>query len=404
VLYETIKGHNRKIIKAWIKGVAFEQEAKQQVINLTSLPFIYEHIAIMPDVHLGKGSTIGSVIPTIGAVIPAAVGVDIGCGMMAVQTSLKAELLPDSLINVREAIEKAIPHGRTHGGGKNDRGSWHNIPTSVHKRWHALGKEYDRLVKKYPGMAAKNSINHLGTLGTGNHFIEMCIDEEWFIWFMLHSGSRGCGNRIGTYFIEAAQQEMHKQNINLSNKDLAYFTAGTSLYNDYIQAVKWAQDFAIANRQEMMDRVIQSIKKVLPKFTVSNKVIDCQHNYLSFETHFGQKLCIIRKGAVSANVGELGIIPGSMGEKSFIVRGLGNHESFCSCSHGAGRAMSRGQAKKIFTIQDHKEATKNIECRKDKEVLDETPKAYKDIDAIMAAQSDLVEVVHTLKQVICVKG
>ncbi len=391
-------------IKAWVKGVPLEDAARQQLVNVASLPFIHKHIAAMPDVHWGMGATIGSVIPTKGAIIPAAVGVDIGCGMMAVQTTLRADQLPDSLTATRSDIEAAVPHGRTDNGGKNDRGAWGEIPSGPGNRWSGLSDRYAAITDKHPKALAPNNARHMGTLGTGNHFIEVCLDEGDQVWVMLHSGSRGCGNRIGTYFIQAAKKEMERWFINLPDKDLAYLVEGSELFDDYIEAVEWAQDYAYENRKEMMSATLAALRNTLPDFAVTDMAVNCHHNYATKENHFGANVWLTRKGAVRAREGDLGIIPGSMGVRSYIVRGKGNPVSFCSCSHGAGRAMSRGQAKKEFSLEDHAKATEGVECRKDADVIDETPGAYKDIDAVMAAQADLVEVVHTLKQVICVKG
>jgi len=401
--YQLLETENGKPIKMWTKGVPVEEDAKRQLLNTAQLPFVYRHLAVMPDVHLGKGSTIGSVIPTQGATIPAAVGVDIGCGMMAARTTLREEDLPDNLRELRFAIERAVPHGRT--PGKNDRGSWENAPNSVDAIWAQLQPGFERITEKYPRIKNTNNYKHLGTLGTGNHFIEVCLDEAGFVWFMLHSGSRGVGNAIGNLFIELAQADMRQHMINLPDRDLAYFEEGSQYFDDYIEAVGWAQDFARRNRAVMMDNVIAATRRVITKpFTVDVEAVNCHHNYVQKETHFGAEVLITRKGAVSAKKGELGIIPGSMGAKSYIVRGLGNPESFHSCSHGAGRVMSRTAAKKKFTIADQIEATAHVECRKDPDVIDEIPMAYKDIDAVMEAQRELVEVVHTLRQVVCVKG
>jgi len=359
----------------------------------------------MPDVHAGKGATIGSVIPTVGAIIPAAVGVDIGCGMMAVKTTLSATDLPDDLAPVRHAIEAAVPHGRTRGGGRNDRGAWGDIPDAVGKAWDGLAKDFAAIVAKHPRIAKSNHVNHLGTLGTGNHFIEVCLDEDDAVWFMLHSGSRGVGNRIGSYFIELAKEDMRKWFINLPDKDLAYLAEGTDHFRDYTFAVDWAQRFAMTNRQIMMQSVITAVSQVIPRtFDARVEAVNCHHNYIEPLAMDGKRIWLTRKGAVSARAGQLGIIPGSMGARSYIVKGKGNPESFCSCSHGAGRVMSRTEARRRFSVTDHVEATKGVECRKDKDVIDETPAAYKSIDAVMNAQRDLVDIVHTLRQVICVKG
>lgn len=395
----------RAVVKMWTKGVPVEDEARRQLTNVARMPFVHSHVAAMPDVHFGRGATVGSVIATKGAIIPAAVGVDIGCGMMAVQTSLTAEQLPDSLVEIRSTIERTVPHG---GTGK--KGGWKDeIPARVSKRFRdsGLGDGLERIEKKHPAIAGANSVVHLGSLGAGNHFIELCLDEAGKVWIMLHSGSRGVGNRIGSYFIQEARKSIEKKLLGheLPDRDLAYFIEGEdALFDDYLEAVLWAQDFARVNREVMMERILVAIRPQLPPFTTTKQAVNCHHNYVASERHFGADVWLTRKGAVSAREGQLGIIPGSMGAKSFIVRGRGNAESFHSCSHGAGRIMSRTAAKRRFTVKDHAEATKGVECRKDRGVLDETPRAYKDIDAVMAAQADLVDVVHTLKQVVCVKG
>ena len=373
-----------------------------QLGNLSQLPFIHSHIAAMPDVHHGIGATVGSVIPTRGAIIPAAVGVDIGCGMNAVRLSLKASDLPDNLYTIRSAIEKRVPTGFDE----------HVRPSIQGSTLKNMEKHLDVITDKHTGLVKMLKNFHrtwgkqLGTLGGGNHFIELCLDESDDVWIMLHSGSRGIGNVIGRYFIEKAKKDVGKELGRLPDKDLAYFTEGTQHFDDYVQAVSWAQDYAMVNRREMMRLVLDALQasKQLPAFTTTREAINCHHNYVQKEEHFGAEVYITRKGAISAQQGQLGIIPGSMGAKSYIVRGLGNQQSFCSCSHGAGRRMSRSQAKRLFTTRDLEAQTQGIECRKDKGVVDEIPGAYKDIDVVMQNQSDLVEVVHTLKQVICVKG
>ena len=393
-------------IKTWTRGVPFEDEAKAQLKNISRMPFIHQWVAAMPDVHLGKGATIGSVVPTLGAVIPAAVGVDIGCGMMAVRTSLTASQLPDSLAGIRDGIEKAVPHGRSKRlRGKRDKGAWCNLPDDVMTAWSPLSAQFDVLVDKHPVLKNTNNINHLGTLGTGNHFIEVCLDEHDSVWFMLHSGSRGVGNRIGTHFIEVAKKDMERWHIQLPDTDLSYLPEGTEHFNEYVEAVEWAQNFARVNREVMMARVISAVTEELGfSFEARMEAVNCHHNYVSREHHYGKNVLVTRKGAVRARQGEMGIIPGSMGARSYIVRGLGNEESFCSCSHGAGRVMSRTKAKKLVSLEEHREATADVECRKDEGVIDETPAAYKSIDKVMEAQRDLVEIVYTLKQVVCVKG
>jgi tRNA-splicing ligase RtcB len=393
-------------VKAWIKGVTIEDEARKQLMQTAKLPFIYRWVAAMPDVHTGIGATVGSVIPTRRAIIPAAVGVDIGCGMMAVQTTLQANDLPDNLLPLRTAIERAIPHGRTNNGSKGDRGAWANPPLAVLKTWESLLPAYEAIQARHPKLGRGNDLCHLGTLGTGNHFIEVCLDQTDQVWFMLHSGSRGVGNRIGNYFIELAKADMRTWMINLPDENLAYLPQGTTHFDDYVTAVHWAQDFALQNRQLMMQQMIAALQQLdlLPKFDLTASVINCHHNYVAMEHHYGENVWVTRKGAVRAQMADMGIIPGSMGACSYIVRGKGNPESFHSCSHGAGRVMSRTAAKKTFTIADHLAATAGIECRKDVDILDETPGAYKNIAAVMAAQADLVDIVHTLRQVVCVKG
>jgi tRNA-splicing ligase RtcB len=390
----------------WNDGLPIEDEAKKQLMNVARLPFVYRHVAAMPDVHWGIGATVGSVIPTRGAIIPAAVGVDIGCGMVALQTSLRAEDLPDNLAGVRTAIEAAVPHGRTDRGGVNDRGAWGEIPNDVAVGWRGLAERYEMIIERGPVQCRHRRPEHqLGTLGTGNHFIEICLDELRQVWILLHSGSRGPGNAIGTRYIAAAKKEAERWFISLPDKDLAYLPEGSDLFAGYLAAVHWAQEYARINRDLMMDRTRLAVQQEIGRPVVGTvEAIDCHHNYVAKENHFKQDVWVTRKGAVRAREGDLGIIPGSMGVQSYIVRGKGNPESFHSCSHGAGRRMSRRRAKESFTLEDHAKATEGVECRKDEGVLDETPGAYKNIDAVMAAQSDLVDVVHTLRQVVCVKG
>ncbi len=404
--FEVITG-GRLPIKAWTRGVQIEDAAKQQLLNLSNMPFIHKHIAAMPDVHWGMGATVGSVIATKGAIIPAAVGVDIGCGMAALRTTLMASDLPDNLHGLRSAIEARIPHGRTNNGGAGDRGAWGETPQANIARLAPHIDSLKAIISKHPklGRASTRAPIHAGTLGTGNHFVEICLDEDQRVWIMLHSGSRGIGNAIGSYFIEKAKDDMRRWFINLPDQDLAYIPQGSALFADYFEAVHWAQEYARTNRDLMMAAAIAALLEVVPKaFVCDSESVNCHHNYVAWERHYGENVMVTRKGAVDAHEGVFGIIPGSMGAKSFIVRGKGNQEAFCSCSHGAGRAMSRAEARKRFTLEDHAAATAGVECRKDDEVIDETPAAYKDIDAVMAAQVDLVEVVHILKQVVCVKG
>lgn len=378
-----------------------EYAAMDQLTHIAHLPFIHSHVAAMPDVHLGIGATVGSVIPTKGAIIPAAVGVDIGCGMNAVRLSLKAEQLPDSLYRIRSAIEAAIPVGFNQ----------HKKDPVKRSTVNALNVELERIMDKHPAITRMQGkkpyltwVRQLGTLGGGNHFIEICLDENKDVWIMLHSGSRGIGNIIGRYFINLAKKDMGVQLGRLPDKDLAYFTEGAQYFDDYIAAVHWAQDYAMINRREMMRRVVEVMKSVLLPFEATKEAINCHHNYVAKEHHFDADVYVTRKGAIRAGEGELGIIPGSMGAKSYIVRGKGNPTSFCSCSHGAGRRMSRSQAKRQYNSRDIEVQTEGIECRKDRGVVDEIPAAYKDIDEVMENQSDLVEVVHSLKQIVCVKG
>jgi len=402
-----IEGTKHAPIKMWTKGVPVEAEAKQQLINTASMPFVKPWVAVMPDVHLGMGATVGSVVPTVRAIIPAAVGVDIGCGMMAVKTSLHANDLPDNLHALRIKIEAAVPHGRSNGGRAGDVGAWDVRPNVVDHAWNTkLSDGYARIVDTHQAISGGNSINHLGTLGTGNHFIEICLDESSAVWVVLHSGSRGIGNRIGSYFIDKAKREMEKWYISLPDSNLAYFPEGSEYFSEYVRAVHWAQEFATINREIMMGAVLHVLACEFPfkAMVPSVEVVNCHHNYVAFENHFGKDVIITRKGAVRAGLDEMGIIPGSMGARTYIVRGLGNKESFESCSHGAGRVMSRTEAKRRFTVEDNEKATAGIECRKDEGVIDEIPMAYKDIDAVMEAQKDLVEIVHTLRQVVCVKG
>ncbi|MBL8557300.1 MAG: RtcB family protein [Hyphomonadaceae bacterium] len=404
--YEVIRAHGREV-KAWISGVPVEHAAIEQLRNTAMLDIVWPYVAAMPDVHFGRGATVGSVIPTKGAIIPAAVGVDIGCGMMAQETSLTAKDLPDTLAPLRSELERKIPVGNGPGGEwKSER-----RPGRADQRLKAsnaqgtLADRLDRILDKHPKVRGDKMSNQMGTLGGGNHFVEICLDERDVVWVMLHSGSRGTGNMLGNYFIERARESVLKKGISLPDRDLAYFVEGEDGdFADYVEAVMWAQDYARANRETMMASALEAMREALPPFKLGKTAVNCHHNYVEPEDHFGERVWVTRKGAVRAREGDLGIIPGSMGAKSFIVRGLGNADALCSCSHGAGRTMSRAEAKRRFTVEDHLAATAGVECRKDEGVIDETPMAYKDIDAVMAAQADLVSIVHTLKQVVCVKG
>ena len=377
-----------------------EPAARAQLVNISRLPIVHHHVAAMPDVHLGIGATVGSVIPTKRAIIPAAVGVDIGCGMMAARLSLTANDLDEtSLKKVFGQISRDVPVGFGQHSERDAR-------TDAAKRFK---KDLARILQKHPGIekrVGRNSswVQQLGTLGGGNHFIEVCLDESQRVWVMLHSGSRGIGNAIGSYFIELAKRDAERSQVQLPDRDLAYFPEGAKHFDDYVEAVGWAQDYARSNRDEMMDLVLEAMRRHLASFEVTDEAVNCHHNYVERETHFGESVWLTRKGAIRAREGELGIIPGSMGARSYIVRGRGSAESFHSCAHGAGRLMSRNAAQKKFNLEDLRQQTDGVICRKDKGVIDEIPGAYKNIDEVMANQADLVDVVHTLKQVICVKG
>lgn len=388
-------------IKAWVKNVPVEPDTYKQVQNASKLRIV-KGVALMPDCHVGRGSTVGSVVATYEAIVPAMVGVDIGCGMVAVKLDgVNADDLPDTLLKVRTEIEHAVPVGfGVHESA--DYGIKQIADAAEFVTW--LEEKHPKIGNNRKDSKLSTIGAQLGSLGGGNHFIEVCLDTHNELWLMFHSGSRGIGNMIGSYFIELAKGEMLKNDIHLPDKDLSYLKEGTEYFDDYVKAVNWAQVYAARNRADMVRRVLTVLRRHLPAFNAQKLAINCHHNYVQKETHFGQEVWLTRKGAVSARKDELGIIPGSMGAKSFIVRGLGNSESFCSCSHGAGRVMSRSQAKKLITLEDHIKATEGIECRKDEGVIDESPASYKNIDDVMAAQSDLVEIVYTLRQILCVKG
>jgi tRNA-splicing ligase RtcB (3'-phosphate/5'-hydroxy nucleic acid ligase) len=388
-------------VKVWTPDI--EREAQRQLENVSRLPIVHGHVAAMPDVHAGIGATVGSVIPTKGAIVPAAVGVDIGCGVNAVRLSLTAKDLPDSLSRVRSAIEAAVPvgfdmHPASKGGGEREKSA------------KALEPGLRRIAERTPQIRSMQKdfdqtwTRQLGSLGGGNHFIEVCLDEAQHVWVMLHSGSRGIGNVIGRHFIERARREMERTDTQLPDRDLAWLAEGSSAFEQYVDAVHWAQDYAMANRREMMRAVLGALGVHLPAFRIEGEAINCHHNYIARERHFGEDLFITRKGAIRAGEGDMAVIPGSMGARSFIVRGKGNADSMCSCAHGAGRRMSRTEAKRRFTRHDLEQQTEGVECRKDSGVIDEIPGAYKSIDEVMRNQSDLVDIVHTLKQVVCVKG
>lgn len=386
-------------IHLWAPSAGVEPQAMQQLGNISRLPVLAGHIAVMPDVHLGKGATVGSVIPTESAIVPASVGVDIGCGMCAVQTSLTASDLPESLHAIRAQIERDIPVGF----------SMHTSGTYHGKLAARLESGFNALMERAPDLLSRRKTKEawafqIGTLGGGNHFIEMCLDENDHVWIMLHSGSRGIGNAIGEYYISQARTYIEKLGYGLPDKDLAWLPESEPIFSDYWNALSWAQEYAAVNREAMLEDVLKGIRRYLPPFNLTNKVINCHHNYVAKEYHGGKDVYLTRKGAIRARTGDWGIIPGSMGTRSYIVQGRGNEDSYCSCSHGAGRIMSRGEAKRQFTEQDVLAQTRGVECRKDKGIIDELPGAYKDIDMVMAQQDDLVEVMHTLIQVMCVKG
>ncbi|MCU7935423.1 MAG: RtcB family protein [Candidatus Thiodiazotropha sp. (ex Dulcina madagascariensis)] len=387
-----------KPVKVWTDEM--ESGAREQLANLSTLPFIHHHVAAMPDVHYGLGATIGSVIATHEAIIPAAVGVDIGCGMCAARTSLNAgDIDEKSLKKVFGQIGRDVPVGR---GQHREERALVDAATPFSARLKQMMEKHPQLLKTYG--RSSNWVYQMGTLGGGNHFIEVCLDEADRVWVMLHSGSRGIGNAIGRYFIDIARRDMERWFIHLPDQNLAYFPEGSEHFDDYVEAVHWAQEYARENRDQMMNLVLAALARHLPPFEVTAEVVNCHHNYVAKEHHFLANVWVTRKGAIRAREGDLGIIPGSMGARSYIVRGKGNLESFCSCAHGAGRRMSRTRAKAAFTEADLTAQTDGVLCRKDIGVVDEIPAAYKDIDQVMSNQSDLVEVVHTLKQIICVKG
>ena len=391
--YAQLELSTPKPVLSWANHALASAET-QMAKNVASLPFVFKHVALMPDVHLGKGALVGSVIATKEAIAPAAVGVDIGCGMAAVKTPFVAEQLDGKLKKIRQDIEAAIPVGFNENK---------DIEKAVinWQGWQDF-KDLHPGVQRLDGKAMKQ----MGSLGGGNHFIELCLDTENQIWLMLHSGSRHIGNMLAQNHISTARELAKLAEEKLPDLDLAYFVAQTPEFSAYWNDLQWAQKYAKFNRDIMMARFKRIVEKYLAggKQTKSLVEVNCHHNYAEKEVHFGEEVYVTRKGAVRAREGDYGIIPGSMGAKSFIVKGKGNVESYCSCSHGAGRLMSRNQAKKQFSVDDLLKQTQGVECRKDRGVLDEIPGAYKSIDKVMKNQSDLVEVVATLKQVVCVKG
>lgn len=380
-----------KPIKVWVKDMwnNLEPQAYQQAARVSRLPFIHKHISLMPDAHMGKGACVGSVIAADGAVVPSLVGVDIGCGMLAAKTNLSANRLPDSLKEVRLSLESVIPVGHeSHKYAKNP----HLEPSDL--------SVYDDIPTKTYGRIG----TQVGTLGGGNHFVELCLDQNNDVWLMLHSGSRNIGKEVAEIHIKKAKGLMKQMYIDLEDYDLAYFAQKTPEYENYLNDVLWCQQYAANNRLAMCNAAFKVLEEMFPEFETVGSVVACHHNYISIENHFGKNVVVTRKGAIRAREGDLGIIPGSMGTKSYIVEGLGNKESFCSCSHGAGRTMSRSEAKRRFSVEDLESQTKGVECRKDAGTLDEIPGAYKDIDTVMENQKDLVKVLYTLKQVMCIKG
>lgn len=382
-------------VKIWSANA--EEQAIQQLKNIANLPFVFKHVAAMPDVHLGVGATVGSVVATDKAICPAAVGVDIGCGMMAVKTTLDYKIVQDKVVEIRKSIERSIPVGHESNRRIVDK-------VKAWEGWKMPGVP-DR-VGYDQGGAYQKALSQLGTLGGGNHFIELCTDQDNAVWVLLHSGSRNIGKVIAEHHISKAKGIMEQMFISLPDPDLAYFAQGTPEFKQYIADVEWCQKYAMANREEMMRRVLKDLSYALNDCAplITELCVNCHHNYLARENHYGKNVIVTRKGAVRARTGDLGIIPGSMGTKSYIVEGLGNEESFCSCSHGAGRRMSRSVARKTFSLADLAEQTTGVECRKDGGVLDEIPGAYKDIDEVMNNQKDLVKIVATLKQFMCIKG
>jgi tRNA-splicing ligase RtcB len=410
--FEVIDAGDGKFVKSWTRGGLLDERAKKQLIETAQMPFIYRWLCAMPDTHWGMGATVGSVLPTSGAIIPSAVGVDIGCGMIAVRSNLTyqafMECLGDfPLSRLRHSLEKAVPAGRSHNGDRTrDVGSWGNVPTVVMNAWKSgLEDKFNLILDQNKGIKPQNDVNHLGTLGTGNHFIELERDENDYVWIMIHSGSRGIGSRFGSHFMRQAKDWCNRWFVKLPNPDLAYLVEGTQEFNNYLKAVNFCQRFAWISRELMLKAVAEEIHNLLPSsFELTDERVHCHHNYVVKEKHFGKDVWVTRKGAVRAGEGDYGLIPGSMGAKSFVVKGKGSKDSFESCSHGAGRLMGRNEAKKQISMEQHKRSLAGIECDADGSTLDESPAAYKPIELVMEAQKDLVEVVHTFSQFLCIKG
>ena len=384
-------------IIAFLPPETIEPEALQQLMNTSQSPVLAHHLAVMPDCHYGKGSTVGSVIPTSGGIIPAAVGVDIGCGMIAVETIFSASQLPDNLNGIETGIERRIPLG---AGAKNSK-----ITTSARKRILHLEKRAEAVEYRHYA----DWQEQLGTLGSGNHFVEVCLDESQQVWLVLHSGSRGVGNRIASHHIKIAQKLMSLYKVPLKDRDLAYLPEDTQEFKDYIRDLLWSQDYALANREEMMDRAMTELSHTMfgeggHEQAITKQRINCHHNFTQIENHFGRNMWITRKGAIQMKPGQLGVIPGSMGTRSYIVSGLGNPMSYNSAPHGAGRRMSRNEARATFTMQDLESAMEGVAARLRPSLIDEIPGAYKDIDEVMENSRDLVKIEHTLKQIVNIKG
>lgn len=391
-------GDTKHPVKIWASDL--EGEAEQQLRNLADLPFIHHHVAVMPDAHAGKGSTVGTVIATQGAIIPAAVGVDIGCGMTALKLPFKIDRF-DNLSDLRHSIERSVPTG--HHVNR-------DVSPNAKAAYTLLGEWSYKASCELRQSAMEKAPFAIGSLGGGNHFIEVCGDQENNAWIMLHSGSRGIGNQLASIHIDKAKDLMKSYFISLPDPDLAYFAQGTKEFEEYLHDLMWAQNFAQANRSEMMVRVLKNVlyhvglEESFNEILQQAFIVQCHHNYTAIEHHMGRNVYVTRKGAVSARENQWGIIPGSMGTRSYIVQGLGNAESFCSCSHGAGRRMSRKKARELFTVSDLEQQTAGVECLKSSDIIDEIPGSYKDIDVVMANQADLVRSVYELKQILCVKG
>lgn len=378
-------------IKMWTDPTKVEEEAKKQLRHVANLPFVLKHVAVMPDVHVGKGATIGTVAIMQDAIPPSMVGVDLGCGMVATSTNVSRKEIENFRPAIRLAIENAVPRG-------------HNEHSKVENHvvdWFTNRGFYKALL---PDDLFHKARRQMGTLGSGNHFIELCYDQEDRIWVLLHSGSRHIGLQLANYYIRQAKEDMARFHYDLPDPELAYLTKDRPAFDDYMYDLRWAQDYAAENRSQMLTTVISQLSAIIGRPVLTFTYVNCRHNYATYERHYDEDVIVVRKGAIRAGVDELGVVPGSMGAASYIVKGKGNAESFCSCAHGAGRRLGRAAAKKQYTVQDLVALTEGIECRKDAGVLDEIPAAYKSIEQVMQDQTDLVEQVNVLRQVINVKG